>query len=469
MAGNQAGMICFFVSNIVSFRILKKDEAMSKDSTNALNHYLSHLESVFSVTLQNAREIIFHFHEEMRRGLEGEKSSLKMIPSFIGRPKGTEKGNFLALDLGGTNIRVLAAALDGNGNAKLAAVSRFIIPHEAMVGAGDTLFDFIADCIQSFFREHPACMQQTCDLAFTFSFPVEQRSIASGKLICWTKGFTAAGVEGEDVVALLSEALQRKQMGFIHVAALANDTVGTLVAKSYADPACDMGVILGTGTNACYPEKIARILKYQGSGASAEMIINMEWGGFDKLKTNIYDQGLDRASHNAGEQQLEKMVSGIYLGEIARLVIVEMIEKGLLFTENNRLAFSEAYALTTEHLSMTARGHDFFTDFGLTDFSSTDRKTIGEICRMVSTRSARIAGAAIAAVVVWMDADLESDHTVAIDGALFEKFPGFQDNMAEMLICIFGDRAKRIKLEIARDGSGIGSAIIGAMAAAVRL
>ena len=441
---------------------------MSKDGTNAPDRFLSHLESLFSVTLQDAREIMLHFHEEMQRGLAGENSSLKMIPSFIGRPKGTEKGNFLALDLGGTNIRVLGVALDGNGNATLAAVSRFVIPHEAMCGAGVTLFDFIADCIQSFFREHPVGMQQAYDLAFTFSFPVEQRSVASGKLICWTKGFTASCVEGNDVATLLTEALQRKEMGFIHVAALANDTVGTLVAQSYTDPACDMGVILGTGTNACYPEKIARILKYQGSGASTEMIVNIEWGGFDKLKTNVYDRVLDRASHNADRQQLEKMVSGMYLGEIARLVIVEMIEKGLIFTEKSLPAFSEAYALTTEHLSRTAPGSDFFDDFSLADVSAADKQIIREICRIISTRSARIAGAAIAAVVAWMDADLESNHTVAIDGALFEKYPGFQDNMTDMLLCVFGDRAKRIKLELAKDGSGIGAAIIGAVAASAR-
>jgi len=441
---------------------------MSKDGANTPDCFLSHLESLFRVTLQDAREIMFHFHTEMQRGLAGERSSLKMIPSFVGRPKGTEKGNFLALDLGGTNIRVLAVALDGKGNAQLAAVSRFVIPHEAMCAAGETLFNFIADCIQSFFREHPAGMQQAYDLAFTFSFPVEQRSIAAGKLICWTKGFTSSGVEGKDVVALLTEALQRKELGFIHVAALANDTVGTLVAKSYADPACDMGVIIGTGTNACYPEKIARILKHHDSGASGEMIVNMEWGGFDKLRTNVYDRVLDRASLNAGRQQLEKMVSGMYLGEIARLVIVEMIKEGLLFTGKNLSAFSEAYALTTEHLSNTAQGQDFFSDFGLAHVSAVDRQTIREICRIVSTRSARIAGAAIAAVIAWMDADLESSHTVAIDGALFEKYPGFKNNMMDMLLDVFGDRAKRIKLVLVKDGSGIGSAIVGAVAASAR-
>jgi hexokinase len=159
----------------------------------------------------------------------------------------------------------------------------------------------------------------------------------------------------------------------------------------------------------------------------------------------------------------------MYLDEIARLVTIEMIKKWLLFTEKSLPAFSEAYALTTEHLSMTARGQDFFSDFGLPHVSVADRQTIREICRIVSTRSARIAGAAIAAIVAWMDADLESSHTIAIEGALFEKYPGFQDNMTDMLLDVFGDRAKRIKLELVKDGSGIGSAIIGAVVASPRL
>jgi hexokinase len=441
---------------------------MGKDSANTPDRFLSHLESVFFVSIHDAQEIISNFQQEMRYGLAGVKSSLKMIPSFVGRPKGTEKGRFLALDLGGTNIRVLAVELDGNGNAALAAVSKFVIPKEMVSGTGDNLFDFIADCIKLFFEENNIGTQQAYDLAFTFSFPVEQSSIAAGKLIGWTKGFTAGGVEGKDVVALLSEALKRKETGFIHVAALANDTVGTLVDKSYADPSCDMGVILGTGTNACYPEKIAHILKCPGRGASGEMIVNIEWGGFSQLKTNVYDNILDRASLNPGKQLFEKMVSGMYLGEIARLVIVEMMEQGLLFRGTNLSAFSKGYALTTEHLSMTSQGSDFFAEFDIRDVTVADREAIREICRIVSTRSAKLAGAAIAAVVAWMDANLESDHTIAIDGSLFEKYPGFKDHMTDILHDLFGDRGARIKLELAKDGSGIGAAIIGAVAASTR-
>jgi hexokinase len=432
-------------------------------NTDAADRFLSGLENFFRVTLSDAREILVHFQEEMRRGLAGEKSSLKMIPSYVSRPKGTERGRFLALDLGGTNIRVLAVELDGRGGAVLAAVSRFVIPQETMTGPGEKLFDLIADCLQSFFQDHPAAVRNAHDLAFTFSFPVEQQSLNSGRLVCWTKGFSAAGVEGRDIVTLLDEALKRRGMGFLRVSSLANDTVGTLVAGSYADPACDMGVILGTGTNACYPEKILQIQKYRGSRDAAEMIVNMEWGGFNRLKTNAYDQRLDEASLNPGSQYLEKMVSGMYLGEMARLVMVEMIEKDLLFSIRELHAFSLECALTAEHLSMMAGGNDFFEEFGVKSVRISDREICWKIGRMVSVRSARIAAAAIAAVVSWMDPGVEVHHTIAVDGALFDKYPGYRGHMKDMLHEIFGGRADRIRLTLVRDGSGVGSAIIGAI------
>jgi hexokinase len=438
---------------------------MSKGKVNTPDNFLSHLDRIFSVTIHDAREIIAAFHEEMGSGLAGMESSLKMLPSFVGPPKGTEKGRYLVLDLGGTNIRVLAVELEGRGNACISAVSRSVIPQEMMCGAGDALFDYIAECVRLFFEEHCSVRQRTWDLAFTFSFPVEQRSLVSGSLIGWTKKYTASGVVGRDVVVLLSEALRRKGMGYINVTALANDTVGTLAAKCYADPSCDMGVILGTGTNACYREKVARILKRPGLDPSGEMIVNIEWGGFSRLKMNVYDQALDCASHNAGRQQLEKMVSGMYLGEIARRVIVEMTARGLLFRGASPSAFAEEYGLHAEHLSAAARGADFFADFGLRDVSEPDRRAVGEVGRIVAARSARIAGAAIAAVVTWMDHDIESRHTVAIDGTLYEKYPGYEDHMAGILAELFGGKAKRIKLGLVRDGSGIGAAIIGAMGA----
>ena len=64
------------------------------------------------------------------------------------------------------------------------------------------------------------------------------------------------------------------------VAAIVNDTVGTLVAASYADRDAVCGAILGTGTNAAYVERVDQIGKWTGGDAAGEMIINIEWGNF---------------------------------------------------------------------------------------------------------------------------------------------------------------------------------------------
>jgi hexokinase len=53
-----------------------------------------------------------------------------------------------------------------------------------------------------------------------------QMGLAKGILKKWTKGFSCPGVEGEDVVALLRAAIQRRNDVQIDVAALLNDTTG---------------------------------------------------------------------------------------------------------------------------------------------------------------------------------------------------------------------------------------------------
>lgn len=87
----------------------------------------------------------------------------------------------------------------------------------------------------------------------------------------------------QDVVALLQEAFARREIN-INVAALVNDTVGTLVSHSYSDPQTYAGIILGTGANAAYVESTGQIQKWQGTDEdeTGEMIINTEWGAFDE-------------------------------------------------------------------------------------------------------------------------------------------------------------------------------------------
>ena len=421
--------------------------------------------------------MISQFHAEMEKGLSGHESSLKMIPSLIDRPKGDEKGEFFALDLGGTNFRVLLGKLDGKRNAVVFAVSKFTIPKKDMQGTGVQLFDFIADGIDAFLTENRIDRSKVYDLAFTFSFPVEQTSLAAGKLIVWTKGFTAKGVQGRDVVELLNQALDRKLISCINVTALANDTVGTLVARSYADSTCDMGVIMGTGTNACYREKLSNIQKLQGLNPKEHMIVNMEWGNFDKVRLTRYDRQVDEASVNPGAMYLEKMVSGMYLGEITRLILMDLMKRGFIFVGNpdGTEPFWKKDSLKTGDMSLIEGDETetlqeietFLRNKGLSNISLYDKTVLKRICEMVSTRAAGLGAGAISAVVSWMDPELKDRHTVAVDGSLFEKYAGFGLKIENTFKKLYGEKAENVTLVHSRDGSGKGAAIMAAVAASI--
>lgn len=59
-------------------------------------------------------------------------------------------------------------------------------------------------------------------LGLTFSFPVEQTALNAGKILTWTKGFSAKNAIGNDVVQLLQDAFDRKHL-HVKCVALVND------------------------------------------------------------------------------------------------------------------------------------------------------------------------------------------------------------------------------------------------------
>jgi len=77
--------------------------------------------------------------EEMSAGLSStthKQASVKMFPTYVRNiPNGSEIGQVLALDLGGTNFRVLSIDLRGNSKKDLTS-KIFVIPQSIMIGGG---------------------------------------------------------------------------------------------------------------------------------------------------------------------------------------------------------------------------------------------------------------------------------------------------------------------------------------------
>ncbi|MCX7634511.1 MAG: hypothetical protein N2Z74_02045 [Syntrophales bacterium] len=423
---------------------------------------LDTLTRIFAFTPERARVMMDAFHGEMRRGLTGEGGSLPMLPAYVPRPRGDERGTYLVIDLGGTNIRIMTVRLDGRGGAVTAAVRHHLVPPAVMAGPGTALFDLLAAHTAAFVHDHR--IPEDLGLAFTFSFPFIPMSVRTGRLIRWTKGYTCADTIGKDVTLLLHDALRRRGLPELRVAALTNDTVATLMAAAYGDPTGDVGVIVGTGTNACYVEEARRITGYAGAGEIGEVIVNTEWGSFDGLDATIYDRLLDKASPNPGAQLLEKQVSAPYVAELVRLILADMADGGVILPGKKRAALDVPYSLRGEVLAAAEAGEDLFARWGIEDAAEEERQMARQVCRLVCRRSARVVATALAAVLTWRDAPLAGHHTVAVDGALYGGYPPYEGEFRDMLRSLFGERAGRITICYLRNASGIGAAVTAAVA-----
>ncbi|KAI8049792.1 hexokinase-domain-containing protein [Gilbertella persicaria] len=449
--------------------------------------YMNDIIDQFTTDAASLHRIKEHFKKEMDKGLEKEGATVAMIPSYVeGRLTGKEEGHFLALDLGGTNLRVVLVTLLGEGKYKTVS-SKSRVSDELKLGPMRNLCDYIAECVDTFLTEQNLEDQETeLNLGYTFSFPVLQSKINRGILSTWTKGFACSGAVGKDPVLMLQDALLRKHVP-VRVSALVNDTVGTLLSNAYNKPATLAGLILGTGANGAYIEKMDKIRKWKGGKTTAdEMIINMEFGAFDNerhiLPLTRFDNKLDRQSINPHAQIYEKMISGMYLGEITRNVLTDMIDRELLLKRetNTSLAWSKDI---TKHWSFETAfmsnieaddSNDFAntkeildTNLNFHDVTTDEAGFIKKICELVGKRAARLAAAAIAAIVEHCDIGPEGCD-IGIDGSLYEFYPSFEERMyqaLEEMMPDLPDLRKQIRLGLARDGSGVGAALTACVAA----
>uniref|UniRef100_A0A4W3GYZ8 hexokinase n=1 Tax=Callorhinchus milii TaxID=7868 RepID=A0A4W3GYZ8_CALMI len=433
--------------------------------------------SPFIISEEQLVDIQNRMRKEMEMGLKAEThemSSIAMLPSFVrALPDGSERGNFLALDLGGTNFRVLMVNISSPEEGGIEMKSEiYSIPQNVMQGAGEQLFDHIVDCIIDFLQK--LNMEEgSLPLGFTFSFPCKQTRLDEGYLMHWTKGFSATDVVGNNVVELLRMAISRKQTFGLDVIALVNDTVGTMMACAYEDPKCEIGLIVGTGTNACYMEEMRNIELV--SGDEGQMCINMEWGAFgdngclEDLITS-FDKNVDSQSLNTGLQTYEKMISGMYLGEITRNILIELTEKRILFRGKVSERLKTRDIFTTTFLTQIESDslqllevRSILQDLGL-ESTCDDSIIVKEVCQTISKRAANLCGVGIAAIVekIRENRGLEElTVTVGVDGTLYKLHPHFS-KIVEDTVKMLAPKCVVNHLQ-SHDGSGKGAALIAAV------
>ncbi|XP_054002701.1 hexokinase-2-like [Hylaeus anthracinus] len=423
------------------------------------------------------RKIQDVFVSEMNKGIHQQSSSLQMENTYI--PElldGSEEGLYLALDLGGTNFRVLLLEL-AHGKPIREEMKMFHISSDLRVGSGFRLFDYLAECVSDFVIAL-GLQDVELPLGFTFSFPMIQHSLDIGMLVTWTKTFNCPDVINKDAVRLLREALARRNDTKVKVTAILNDTTGTLVQASTVDPDTAIGLILGTGSNACYLERADRVEHWETERhGEREVIIDIEWGAFgdngvlDFIKTD-YDRENDANSLIVNSFTFEKYISGKYLGELVRVVLARLTKEGFLFVgDHTPGSLLIPGNLTSDLVSDieqdsvdggTSNTKEVLRKFGIVP-DEDDAKIVQYVCEIVSNRAALLVSTCLAVLLKRID---KERVTIAVDGSLYKHHPRLESWIKQYIPLLAPDH--KFKIIHAEDGSGKGAALVAAIAQRLR-
>ncbi|CRL21511.1 Hexokinase [Penicillium camemberti] len=317
-------------------------------------------------------------------------SDQQFLPTPVTQlPTGQETGRYLAIDVGGSNLRVafielLGEAVDSDvrptdatersqdtiRKAQRQRVKRTLerawpIQEHLKMDKAEDLFSWIGDCIAEVVAESLSSdatkkdIPSELDMGITFSFPIMQESLAEATLMPMGKGFAISSNLNLGNILLNGyekhtrrpddedEPTTKRRKLFalpkLKIQAITNDTVATLASlaykvKSLPNSRVAMGIIVGTGCNATIPMKLGDLHESKAKSVNAmepsavETIVNTEWtisGAAPPLKelnvTTKWDIELDRACARPGFQPFEYMTGGRYIGELIRLILFDYL------------------------------------------------------------------------------------------------------------------------------------------------
>jgi len=398
-----------------------------------------------------------------------QESEACMLPSFChALPNGQEKGTYIALDVGGSTFRVALIELRGKNTEQTPMVIKHMttskIDERTRKLPSTQFFDWMAGRIGAMLEHEKDLLLsregQPVPMGLAWSFPIEQTSHRSGKMQGMGKGFAChEDTIGMDLAGLIEVACLKRNLN-VRVDAIVNDSSATLLSQAYLDSATSMALILGTGTNAAVylPTSCMGASKFGSRDPSwfktaQKVITNTEVSMFGKLilPETRWDQTLNKQHHMPDFQPLEYMVTGRYLGELLRLIIVEAVETGELFNGKLPSALSERYSLDTEVLAhleeddsenLTRSGPLIKKAFGLKHVpSKKELSFLRTAAQSISYRASAYISTAVHAL--WaLQKETDSGSVTSVDtpktsiacnGSVILKYPGFKDRSEEFL------------------------------------
>ncbi|GAA5804936.1 hypothetical protein HPULCUR_010446 [Helicostylum pulchrum] len=465
-----------------------------KNSTLNQQKAIKEIEGLFQISDEKLDILMRGVGQEMRNGLnvpetEEKQNDLKMIPSFVaGYPTGNEKGTYLALEISGVDIYVCQVRLKGEGGKLAINQYQYKIPDHLTAGDNmSTLIDYIADCVADFQHRVGSSQEMVYAMGISLGFAVSQTGLDKGYIVALEHGFEYPNAIGSDIVDLFHKGFQAKGLA-VKVVAMANDSVCTLLAHAYQHPSTRIGIVHSAGTNCAYYDKVSNLGTFLSQHKDdiphhSDMIINTEWCNISSkyLPGNKFDEMVDIESNNKGIHAFEKMTTGMYLGELVRLILVYFADiKVLSFDiDDEECLLRIPYQFDTSYMYVCEADEDLLegTRVVLEEMCRTgettpiDREIVKKVCELVGHRAAVLLGASIAGVVEYMVAygiglDPQGDgFAISISGEVYKDYSSFHPRVCETLKTLIPDEvAAKLSVGIVKHSRIVGAAIVAMMA-----
>ncbi|MBQ4425416.1 MAG: hypothetical protein II882_06755 [Lachnospiraceae bacterium] len=402
-------------------------------------------------------EALLAFVSEMERGLEDASSSFPMLPTYLSTEGRLPSGKpVLVLDAGGTNLRIVLLHFEYNA-AVIDDSLEMPVPGSLSPLTKDEYLSQMAKLLGPF-------AEKVDSVGYCFSYPAVILPDRDGQLERFNKGVCVSGSEGMHVCAELENALKEAGIPGSRRYVLLNDSAATvfgglpqLSGKSFDGV---YGFILGTGTNTCYSEAVSSIHRYDMSGFSGEMLINMESGAYDGFPMGVYDRAFHETDPQPYYHIFEKMISGAYFGKLCYLTAGGAAECGL-FSPDFQSKLSDCPVFVTRDLS------DFLADpagqgkLASLCSSDSDRASLLSLISLLSYRSAKLAAVNLLAVPEHLNKGNTPDNPMLLiaEGSTFWRYPLFISYLTKYLK-EWGEkkRGRYIHITAVRNANLIGSA-----------
>lgn len=390
-----------------------------------MNDLINELEKIreeFLTPYADCNPIINDFYEDMCN-----KKSLRMLNTYVFLKDSIKEGEYLALDFGGSNIRV--SLYEVGEDIKLKDTRSFPLRGEGFDYTTSEyslldIFEMAVDKMEEIIEPNKKYL-----LGHTFSFATMAKSKNSATVLELSKGFTIRDAVGKDINEKLKEVIDKRGLNVVPSVVL-NDTTATLLSGLVENKNTIMSCIIGTGHNMCFV-------------SSNGEIINIESGNYNSstICLSKYDEKFLEMIPNEKEFLMEALVGGKNSALLAQVVMDHLATFGLIKMLPN---------INSKMMSMVL-------DKDLPELDESQNLALRIVSKSIYQRVAYLVGCEITSVLKYLKIT-KGNYNVVFDGSVYEKTSYVGKCLTEVLAKLLPTEIK-VTHTLNKNGSSMGAII----------